>query len=237
MTEERLQKILARAGAAPSRRKAEELIREGRVTIDGRVARLGDRADPERNAIKVDGRRIRGRRGHRYIVLHKPRGVLSAVEDDRERTTVLDLVPPRLRRSLVPVGRLDYDTQGLILLTTDGEWAQRIAHPRHGCPKTYRVKVKGHPKEAAIDLIERLEPFPRGYYTGAIGFVDRAGGLSLSVAIRTARLVGGTLDYFAGGGIVYDSDPQREVAETELKARGFLEAVRRGMRRGAAART
>ncbi len=99
------------------------------------------------------------------------------------------------------------------------------------------ASVTGCPKEAAIDLIERLEPFPRGYYTGAIGFVDRAGGLSLSVAIRTARLEAGTLDYFAGGGIVYDSDPQREVAETELKARGFLEAVRRGMHRDAAART
>ncbi len=152
MSEERLQKILARAGLA-SRRKAEELIRDGLVTINGRVAEIGDKADPERDAIKVDGKRVQPNREHHYLLLNKPKDVMSTVSDPQERTTVMDFVPPALRKALVPVGRLDYHTEGLLLLTDDGEFAQRIAHPRYGSTKTYEVKVKGTPSETMIDKL------------------------------------------------------------------------------------
>jgi 23S rRNA pseudouridine2605 synthase len=153
MSEERLQKILARAGVAPSRRKAEELIQEGRVTINGKVAELGEKADPERDAIKVDSRRIQPLQEHHYFLLNKPKGVMSTVTDPEGRRTVIDLVPPGMRKALVPVGRLDFNTEGLILLTDDGEFAQRVAHPRYGSVKTYEVKVKGMPSEAQLEKL------------------------------------------------------------------------------------
>lgn len=152
MSVERIQKILARAGVA-ARRKAEDLIREGRVTVNGEVVTLGAKADPERDAIKVDDRRIRPPRAHRYLLLNKPRGYLTAVSDPAGRPTVIDLVPPPLRKALVPVGRLDFQTEGLLLLTDDGDFAQHLAHPRYGCRKTYEVKVKGVPEEPALDRL------------------------------------------------------------------------------------
>jgi 23S rRNA pseudouridine2605 synthase len=153
MSEERLQKILARAGIA-SRRKAEELIREARVTVNGRAAEIGDKADLERDAVKVDGKRLLPRAGaHRYLLLNKPKGVMSTLSDPEGRTTVLDLVPPRFQKALVPVGRLDFNTEGLLLLTDDGDFAQEVAHPRHGCVKTYDVKVKGQPADRDLDRL------------------------------------------------------------------------------------
>jgi 23S rRNA pseudouridine2605 synthase len=152
LSEERLQKILARAGVA-SRRHAEELIREGVVTINGSTAAIGDKADPERDSIKVEGRRIQLPERHRYLLLNKPKGVMSTVSDPEGRTTVLDLVPPAFRRALVPVGRLDFNTEGLILLTDDGDFAQRVAHPRYGSVKVYEVKVNGHPHEAELNKL------------------------------------------------------------------------------------
>jgi 23S rRNA pseudouridine2605 synthase len=152
MSEERLQKILARAGVA-SRRKAEELIREGRVTVNGQPAGIGDKADLERDSVKLDERRIQAPAVHRYLLLNKPRGVMSTVSDPAGRPTVIDLVPPALRRALVPVGRLDFQTEGLLLLTDDGDLAQHVAHPSFGCWKTYEVKVRGRP---ADEQIERL---------------------------------------------------------------------------------
>jgi 23S rRNA pseudouridine2605 synthase len=149
MPEERLQKLLARAGIA-SRRKAEELIREGRVTVNGAVAGIGDKADPERDAVKVDGKRVQPQEGRRYLLLNKPRAVMSTVSDPEGRPTVIEMVPEAMRKALVPVGRLDFLTEGLLLLTDDGDFAQRIAHPRHGCWKTYEVKVSGHPEEATL---------------------------------------------------------------------------------------
>jgi len=146
---ERLQKILARAGVA-SRRAAEELIAAGRVTVNGRVAGLGDRADPARDAIKVDGKRVQLPSRHRYLLLNKPRAVMSTVSDPEGRPTVIDLVPPALRKALVPVGRLDFLTEGLLLLTDDGDLAQRVAHPRYGCAKVYEAKVEGEPGERAL---------------------------------------------------------------------------------------
>ncbi|HSS48535.1 MAG TPA: pseudouridine synthase [Thermoanaerobaculia bacterium] len=153
MSEDRLQKILARAGAATSRRKAEELILEGRVTINGKVAELGEKADAERDAIKVDSRRIQPLQEHHYFLLNKPKGVMSTVTDPEGRRTVIDFVPPGMRKALVPVGRLDFNTEGLLLLTDDGEFAQRVAHPRYGSVKTYEVKVKGLPTEAQLEKL------------------------------------------------------------------------------------
>jgi pseudouridine synthase len=151
---DRVQKILARAGVA-SRRKAEELILEGRVTVNGQIATLGAKADPEEDSVKVDGKRVRPPRVHRYLLLNKPKGFMSAVSDPEGRPTVLDLVPPQFRRALVPVGRLDFQTEGLLLLTDDGDFSQRVAHPRYGCRKTYAVKVKGGPDEEQLDRLRR----------------------------------------------------------------------------------
>jgi 23S rRNA pseudouridine2605 synthase len=152
MSEERLQKILARAGVA-SRRKAEELIRDGRVTINGRVAEIGDKADLVRDSVKMDAHRIHAPAVHRYLLLNKPRGVMSTVSDPAGRPTVIDLVPPAMRRALAPVGRLDFHTEGLMLLTDDGDLAQQVAHPSHGCWKTYEVKVRGRPEEEQINRL------------------------------------------------------------------------------------
>jgi 23S rRNA pseudouridine2605 synthase len=153
MSEERLQKILARAGVA-SRRKVEEMIEAGQVTVNGTVAALGDKADPERDSIKVDGKRVQpASHEHRYLLLNKPKKVMSTLSDPEGRKTVLDFIPPAMRKAIVPVGRLDYNTEGLLLLTDDGEFAQRIAHPRYGSTKTYEVKVKGTPTEAQLDRL------------------------------------------------------------------------------------
>ena len=154
MSLERVQKILARAGVA-ARRKSEELVRQGRVTINGEVAHLGSKADPATDSIKVDGKRVQTSRTHRYLLLNKPRGYLTAVADEAGRPTVIQLVPQPMRKALIPVGRLDYQTEGLLLLTDDGEFAQRISHPRYGCHKTYEVKVKGTPEERQLDRIRR----------------------------------------------------------------------------------
>ena len=175
MSEERLQKILARAGVN-SRRKAEEMIREGLVTINGRVAELGEKADPEHDAIKVDGKRIQPSQGvHRYLLLNKPKGYMSTSSDPEGRQTVMDLVPPALRKALVPVGRLDYNTEGLLLLTDDGEFAQRIAHPRYGSTKTYEVKVKGTPTEVQLDRL-RAGILLDGYRTHPAKITSKAPG-------------------------------------------------------------
>ena len=154
MSAERVQKILARSGVA-ARRKAEDLIREGRVTVNGKVVTIGEKADPANDTIKVDGKRVQIHREHRYFLLNKPKGVLTAVSDDSGRTTVLDLVPPALRSALVPVGRLDFHTEGLLVLTDDGELAQRLSHPRYGCHKTYEVKVSGAPEAEKVERLRR----------------------------------------------------------------------------------
>lgn len=142
----RLQRILAAAGLA-SRRRAEEWIREGRVQVNGRIARLGERADPARDEVRVDGRCISAE-PLRYWLLHKPRGVLSTTRDPRGQRAglriVLDLLPARARGArLYPVGRLDKDSEGLLLLTNDGTAAQALLHPSLGAEKEYRVTVRG----------------------------------------------------------------------------------------------
>jgi pseudouridine synthase len=142
---ERLQKVLAHAGVA-SRRKSEELIRQGRVTVNGRVVtKLGTRVNPARDEIQVDGQRIEAAPSRLYIMLNKPRGVLSTMEDDRGRRALGDLVMAPVR--LYPVGRLDAGSEGLILLTDDGELANLLTHPRYQHEKEYRVLVNGHPSD------------------------------------------------------------------------------------------
>jgi 23S rRNA pseudouridine2605 synthase len=139
---ERLQKILATAGVA-SRRKAEALIIEGRVTVNGEtIVELGSKADPERDHIKVDGRLIKQPEHFIYIALNKPDSVVSTASDPQRRTTVLDLLPG-VKGRVYPVGRLDYHSEGLLLLTNDGEFANAVTSARSHVPKTYLVKSKG----------------------------------------------------------------------------------------------
>jgi 23S rRNA pseudouridine2605 synthase len=138
----RLQKVLAAAGVG-SRRQCEELIGAGRVEVDGEVVRrFGARVDPQRQIIRVDGRRIPASEDLVYVALNKPAGVLTSMSDSRGRKTMADLLGDTSER-LFHVGRLDYDTEGLMLLTNDGELAHRLAHPRFGVPKTYLAEVTG----------------------------------------------------------------------------------------------
>jgi 23S rRNA pseudouridine2605 synthase len=151
---ERLQKIIAHAGFA-SRREAESMIREGRVTVNGRViTELGSKADPARDHIKVDGKLILRPETHRYILLYKPKEVMTTVEDPQGRRTVIDLIKG-VRERIYPVGRLDFHSEGLILLTNDGDLAYKVSHPKHGSVKTYHVKVRGVPQERLIEKLER----------------------------------------------------------------------------------
>ncbi len=152
---ERIQKIIAATGLA-SRRAAEGWIREGRVRVNGKLATLGDRADPQKDSIKVDDRRVRPETGPRtYILLNKPKGFVTTVSDPEGRDTVLSLLPGKLRRGVKPVGRLDVQTEGLLLLTDDGELARLITHPSTGCPKEYMVKVSGEPTPARLEKLRR----------------------------------------------------------------------------------
>ena len=151
--EERLQKILARAGFA-SRRGAEQLMLEGRVTRNGEAVReLGTKADLERDDIRVDGVRVKAPRGHVYLVLNKPKGVVSTRNDPERRQTVMDLVPKL--SGLFPVGRLDVTSEGLILLTNDGAFAERVAHPRYEVPRVYHAKVHRVPDAATLERLRR----------------------------------------------------------------------------------
>jgi len=143
---ERLQKLLAAAGLC-SRRRAEELLRQGRVSVNGRTAGLGDRADPRHDQIQLDGRPVAARPAPLLLLVHKPMGVISTCHDPQGRPTVLDLLPPELRSGLGlhPVGRLDADSRGALLLSNDGALTLRLTHPRYGHPRTYRVWVRGRP--------------------------------------------------------------------------------------------
>jgi 23S rRNA pseudouridine2605 synthase len=151
--EERLQKVLARAGFA-SRRGAEQLIQEGRVTVNGAVVRaLGTKADPARDDVRVDRVRVKAASVPAYLVLNKPRGVVTTRRDPSGRPTVMDLVPGVA--GLFPVGRLDVTTEGLILLTNDGAFAQRVAHPRYEVPRVYHAKVRGLPDAGTLARLRR----------------------------------------------------------------------------------
>lgn len=153
---ERLARFLAHAGVA-SRRHAEELIAAGRVQVNGAtVTTQGTRISPQRDIISVDGKPISAPAKHVYVLLHKPVGYVSTVSDPQRRQTVLDLLPEELRRlRLYPVGRLDLDTSGLLLLTNDGDFALRMTHPRYSMQKHYEALVEGCPNEAALNALRR----------------------------------------------------------------------------------
>lgn len=150
---ERLQKILARAGVA-SRRGAEQVMLEGRVTVNGVAVReLGSKADVTRDDVRVDGVRIRPPERPVYVVLNKPRGTVTTRHDPEGRATVMDLVPAVA--GLFPVGRLDVTTEGLLLLTNDGAFAERVSHPRYEVPRVYEAKVHGVPDEKTLERLRR----------------------------------------------------------------------------------
>jgi 23S rRNA pseudouridine2605 synthase len=149
----RLQKMMSRAGVA-SRRASEQMILEGRVLVNGEVVtEMGVQVDPERDVVLVDGERIAIAQSRRYIKLHKPPGYLSVMHDDRNRRALIDVVPEG--EGLHPVGRLDLDSEGLLLLTDDGALTQRLTHPRYEHTKEYLVLVRGRPASAALRALQR----------------------------------------------------------------------------------
>ena len=153
----RLQKILSQAGIA-SRRAAEGLMAEGRVVVNSRTVReMGTKADPATDDIRVDGRRISVTARRRYILLNKPSGYVTTRSDPQRRPTVVDLLRG-VREYVYPVGRLDYDTEGLLLLTNDGDLAAKLAHPRHGIERTYEARVAGMPDANALERLRRGIP-------------------------------------------------------------------------------
>ena len=152
MAEQRVQKLIAQAGLC-SRRHAEELIREGRVQVNGEVVELGAKADPERDHVKVDGKRLPAQEPTRSLLMYKPRELMTTCDDPAERTTVIDLLGSSVRERVFPIGRLDYHSEGLLILTNDGDLAERIAHPRHGIEREYMVKVRGDLDERAIAVL------------------------------------------------------------------------------------
>lgn len=160
---ERLQKLMARSGLC-SRRTAEDWLREGRVCVNGAVASLGDKADPERDRIEVDGKPLESEQKHVYLMLHKPRGYVTTLSDEFGRPTAAELVAECGRR-VFPVGRLDMDSEGLLLFTSDGDWMQALLHPKNEINKIYLVTVSGMTDHACEKLMaicdldgERIRP-------------------------------------------------------------------------------
>ncbi len=188
MPEERIQKVLAAAGVA-SRRAAEGLVAEGRVRVDGKVATIGLKVDPAVAAIEVDGRAVGIGAARAYVALHKPAGVTSTTRDRHAATTVLDLIPTALvpdGTRLYPVGRLDQDSEGLLLLTNDGDWADQVLHPRFGVEREYAVAL------AAPLTSEQVHALNAGIRLDE-GLARLAGPLRLASRAETAQLAG-TLD-------------------------------------------
>lgn len=181
---ERLQKILSQAGIA-SRRASEQLMREGRVTVNGATIReLGTKADPSRDDIRVDGRRVKAAERKRYLLLNKPRGYVTTRSDPQRRPTVIDLLGA-VREYVYPVGRLDFDSEGLLLLTNDGDLAARLTHPRHGVPRVYEADVLGEPDRHDLDRLAKGVTID-GRRTGAAE-VKALGPSRLLVTIREGR--------------------------------------------------
>src|SRR5262245_17655001 len=150
----RLNKLLSHAGIA-SRRLADDLIRHGRIEINGHVVtELGTKADPERDDVRVDGRRISRAPERRYLLMNKPRGVVSTRTDPQHRKTVIDLlVLAGIKGYFYPVGRLDAESEGLILLTNDGDFAEKVTHPRYELDRTYEAEVEGVPDARDLDRL------------------------------------------------------------------------------------
>ncbi len=148
----RIQKFVAESGVC-SRRAAEEMVREGRITVNGKPAQIGMDVDPLTDSVYCDGKRIRPRAAEkRYFIFYKPRGVITAMKAQDDRSVVADLIKG-IKGRVYPVGRLDRDSEGLLILTDDGDLAQRLTHPSHAVPKTYRVTVRG---EVSLEQLERF---------------------------------------------------------------------------------
>lgn len=160
MARERLQKLIARAGLA-SRRAAEQLVADGRVRVNGRTARLGDSADPDVDEITVDGRPLGRAAEPIHLAVHKPRGFVSSARDERGRRSVVSLVEDRGER-LWPAGRLDVESEGLMLLTNDGDWANRLLHPRYGNEREYAALVAPPPTRAMLNRLLSGVPLEDG---------------------------------------------------------------------------
>lgn len=151
--EERLQKILAKMGIA-SRRAAEEIILEGRVTVNGKAATIGMKADPSKDHIKLDGKLLTKPEPKVYLMINKPKGVITTLSESEERPAIRDFLK-KIKYRIFPVGRLDYDSEGLLLLTNDGDFAHAILHPSKKIPKTYHVKIKGVLEDNDIEKLKR----------------------------------------------------------------------------------
>lgn len=244
----RLQKLLAQAGLA-SRREAEEWIRQGRVTVNGRTAALGEKADPARDAIKVDGKRLRGAPAEKtYLLLNKPKGYVTTTDDPEQRDTVMDLVPGKLKSGVRPVGRLDVQTEGLLLLTDDGDLARDVTHPSSGCAKEYEVKVSGVPGEKDLEKLRsgiylegrRTRPcdIERTRTTAARG----EGNAWFRVTLREGRTrqirrmfeaVGHPVSKLKRVAIGPIRDPALPVGATRRLAHAEVEALKRSLAQGA----
>ena len=182
MGTDRLQKVLAAAGVA-SRRGAESMIAAGRVTVDGKRATVGSQVDPDRVIIAVDGRIIGSAAAMVHLLLHKPAGVTSTTQDRHAATTVLQLIPTALvpdGARLYPVGRLDQDSEGLLLLTNDGEWADRVLHPRHGVEREYAIGLRAPLDDHQATALQAGIPLTEGFAT--------LGAMRPMTAIETQRL-------------------------------------------------
>ncbi|MGI5928045.1 pseudouridine synthase [Pseudoflavonifractor sp.] len=185
--EERIQKILSAAGLA-SRRRAEEYLTAGRVTVNGRTAGLGEKADPERDDIRLDGKPVRPVSAHTYLMLYKPRGYVTTLSDERGRRTVAQLVSGCGAR-VWPVGRLDLDSEGLLLMTDDGDFTQRLIHPSHQVEKEYLVTVAGDVDRAIPVLSGPMELDGVPLSPARISVLSREGAdrARLSVVIHEGR--------------------------------------------------
>lgn len=184
---DRLQKILAHAGFG-SRRGCEDYIRAGRVRVNGKIAELGQKADPSKDKITLDGKVISVPKEHIYIALNKPRGVISAVSSPDPRPTVRDLIP--IDRRIYPVGRLDIESEGLILMTDDGDLTNNLTHPRYGHEKTYKVLVARHPDNEQLEAWRRGIVLEDGYRTApAKVFMEGKSGKGawLKIVLREGR--------------------------------------------------
>ena len=150
--QERVQKFISSAGVA-SRRQAEEFIKSGQVTINGKKAKLGDKVNPDADVVKVYGKLVKPADAKLYIALNKPKGVVVSKSDPKHRKTVFEILPEDLRTKVWNVGRLDYDTEGLLILTNDGELTQQLAHPKYEHDKEYEVTTQEAPTESQLDKL------------------------------------------------------------------------------------
>jgi len=183
---ERIQKIIAQAGVA-SRRTAEKMVSEGRITINGeRIAEPGAKADPERDEIRIDGRLIAVATSKVYLLLNKPRGYVTTLDDPQHRPIVTHLLSG-IQERVFPVGRLDYDSEGLLLLTNDGAFAQRLQHPRYQVPKTYQVKVEGHLSGHEMRLLAEGIPLEDGLFKPLQATLERKSAKSCWVTLTLAE--------------------------------------------------